>query len=225
MRKIVLILALCFYANAAQDAVSGVYLSDIYIDELQKSKSHMQALDKFINATNASKASAILIDGYNIIYFYNHSDTETKNITVLETKIITVMNQNGTLYDIKSSGPSFWRKTRIEDDGIKYTQIGHIRDVVRAWSYFITKTIFGDKHYRNKNGEEFFLDEHGRLYYKDIKYELAFSIQNHYKYDMIYSKDKTYFISIKNNKIYIYEYIGKENEPEKAEFILADELT
>ncbi|MDR1007781.1 MAG: hypothetical protein LBL65_04355 [Campylobacteraceae bacterium] len=223
MKKFILLLAFCLHANAATNAVSGVYLPDIYIDELKKSKSHTLALNKFISTTNATKADAILINNYKITYVYGYSDAETKNITVLETKTITIMNPNGTLYDIKRE------KGRIEDDsGTRYSQVGHIKDVILAAQFFITKTIFGKKRYRSKNGEELFLDDHGRLYYKNMRYEFLLSRQNDSNYDTIYSKNenKTYFLGVKNKKIHMYQSLNKDNEPEyfATEFILVDEL-
>jgi hypothetical protein len=223
MKKFILLLTFCLYANASIDTVSGVYLPDIYIDELKNSKSHTLALNKFISTTNATKADAILIDNYKITYVYGYSDAETKNITVLETKTITIMNPNGTLYDKKR------KKERIEDDGgTSYSQVAHIKDVILATQFFITKTIFGKKRYRNKNGEELFLDNHGKLYYKNIRYEFLLLRQNDSNYDTIYSKDenKTYFLGMKNKKIHMYQGLNKDNEPEyfATEFILVDEL-
>jgi hypothetical protein len=137
-------------------------------------------------------------------------------------KTITVMNPDGTSYDIKR------KLGYIEDGGIGYSMVGHINDVVSVAQHFISKTIFGYKHYKNKNGDEFFLDENGNLHYKNARYEFWFTEQNPYNYDAICSQDKhqLYFFSLKNRKIQIYEGVSQDGEPAHfaQEFILVDEL-
>ncbi|MDR3345680.1 MAG: hypothetical protein LBS73_00755, partial [Campylobacteraceae bacterium] len=155
MRRVILFLALLSFAYAQDSKFGGIYLPDVYLSELSKSKSHVVATKKFYEQTDAEER-ALVITPDGITYIYGN-EAEGRDIIKIDKNKITVEKKSyddeNTSLDIYITGEGKIKNA----NGVKYSRISSETDgATNIMMHFITEAIFTDKHYKNKAGDELY---------------------------------------------------------------------
>jgi esterase/lipase len=165
---------------------AGIYLPEYYLTILSAEKSHAAASDK-LGKYNKKTSSAVIIFRDNIFYIYNfHEWVDKEIITINENEIIPANPYNeGQYIDLAGNN------TIKDENGVSFICINsepyYFRDYIPS---YITKIIFGDRHYANNNGEEIYRLENGNIVYKNREYELNLdSVFSNAEYDSLTAED------------------------------------
>jgi esterase/lipase len=193
----------------------GIYLPEYYLAILSSTKSHATASDK-LDKYNNNTYNAIVIFQDNIFYIYNfHEWVDRKIAAINEKEIIPADSDNGSYY-IDLAG----NNTIKDENGVTFICINNepynFRDYIPS---YLTKVIFGDKHYYNNDGEEIYRLENGKIIHKNIEYDLnldTFFSNSEYDYLMAENNDKIHFRVI-DETVVIYRQDIPEEYTENAE--------
>jgi hypothetical protein len=204
----------------------GIYFPQYYIENLIETKSHVAASDQLYRLDNNN---AIIIFENEVIYIYNfHEGVNAKISNISNDEIFTEghYNEGRRLYI-------------IDDDTVKNENrmvFKRINTNIDEWrsqlNSFITKTIFGNKTYKNAAGEEIYRNENGKIFSNNIEYDIhvdtVFSNKEYDSLRAVQGNDKIFF-KFKNDILEIYrqeipeEYYGDPMQEKYAVYFFMDE--
>ncbi|MDR1636784.1 MAG: hypothetical protein LBR93_05545 [Treponema sp.] len=190
----------------------GIYLPEYYINALDRTKSHIVASKEYYKL-NDRHNNAIIIFPDEVMYIFSyHEGASVKILDITSNKIV-----HENLYD---EGLNI-----IDDDivksenGVIFTRISkNVENFREGIASYIALAMFGEKIYRNDDGEEMARIENGNILKNNIEYELLLDTVFLTEYDCIFSRDrkgKMLFLKMNNGMIEVYNQEMQEGYPEE----------
>jgi hypothetical protein len=204
----------------------GVYLPKEYTDALIKIKSHAVAsyeLNKNVN----KQYNAIVIYQDKITYIYNFHEAVNRKISnIIDDKII--------LESVYGSNQYIYLKNNqiVDENDMTFFCINNDPENFRNnISGYITEKIFKEEHYFNKDGEELYRLENGKISHNNIIYEINLdTVFSNDEYDYLKANDHSNIhFKIIDGICKIYdqeipeEYIGDPIQNKYAKYTVIDE--
>jgi hypothetical protein len=157
----------------------GTYLTVNYLDELNKTRSHIHSIMKTILDDKISLVE-IIISEDNILFIFNlHEGIKTPIIDVKDN--ILYFETRGIHTSFASKGDVIIKDNEyIIFDNVIYKKVTNDttpgpsgKNGVKA---YITNIILGNYVYYNDNGDELFRLENGNIFYKNEEFEIGYYV-------------------------------------------------
>jgi hypothetical protein len=214
----------------------GIYLPEYYINALNTTKSHIAASKKYTKSNNSPRprpnSNAIIISRDEVVYIFNYHEGASVKILDITSNEMVLENLFNEGYAINTIDDH----TIKNENNVMFTKISKdVENFRESIASYITLAMFGEKIYRNDEGEEMVRTGNGSILENNVEYKIFLDTFFLTEYDCFISKDmnrKMIFIKINNGMIEVYnqemregyseEYLEYPLENPYAEYILAD---